>query len=72
MTFGDAAARFEVVSAEQVRAIAPSHWAGTVDVRVTTPFGTSRAGVGYTYGLADAPRVTGVSPDTGYPAGGNP
>jgi hypothetical protein len=42
VAFGDAgAARIEVVSDTQLRALTPSHLPGPVDVRVTTPGGTS-------------------------------
>ena len=70
VTIGGVEARFQVDSANRVRAITPSHWAGTFDIRVTTPYGTSRGGTGYSYETPVAPSVTGVSPDTGYPAGG--
>ena len=51
----------------------PAHAAGTVDVRVTTPGGTSPVSSGDRYTYADAtpaPSVTGLSPSFGPTAGG--
>ena len=63
---------FEVDSPTQITAIAPAGVAGTtVDVRVTTPAGTSAITVlasKYSYG---APSVAEVDPDSGPSAGGN-
>jgi hypothetical protein len=68
-----AAASFTVNSAGQVVAVAPAQAAGTVDVTVTTPYGTSATGAPdrFTYTTAAAPAVTGISPTAGPMAGGN-
>ncbi|HEV3263899.1 MAG TPA: IPT/TIG domain-containing protein [Acidimicrobiales bacterium] len=62
---------FTVVSATSITCDTPAGSAGTVDVTVTTPQGTSAAnppGDQFTYEAA--PTATGVSPDTGPPSGG--
>ena len=66
-----ASATVTFVSATQLKAVAPAHAAGTVDVTVTTPGGTSAivAGDHYTYDLP--PTVSSVSPNAGPAAGGN-
>jgi hypothetical protein len=63
---------FQVLSATTVFAVAPPQAAGTVDVRVTTPTGTSAVATAdqFTYSAATAPAVTGLSPSTGTTAGG--
>ncbi|WP_040792355.1 IPT/TIG domain-containing protein [Nocardia paucivorans] len=61
------AVSFTVVSAGQITATAPPG-AGTVQVTVTTPSGTSN-GISYTY--VAAPTLSGVSPNQGPTAGGN-
>ncbi|WP_330473090.1 IPT/TIG domain-containing protein [Terrabacter sp. C0L_2] len=63
------------LSATQVRVSAPAHAAGTVDVRVTTPGGTSAvtAADRFTYTsapVAPAPTVTGLSVTAGPTRGG--
>jgi hypothetical protein len=61
-----AAAGFVVNSATQITAVAPAQAAGTVDVTVTTPGGTSATGAGDKYTYADGtPAVTSVSPASG-------
>jgi hypothetical protein len=71
---GVAATGFTVNSDTSVTAVAPPGAAGTVDVTVTTPSGTSPTGSGdhytYTNVTAPAPVVTGVSPGSGSTAGG--
>ncbi|WP_181725085.1 IPT/TIG domain-containing protein [Nocardia gipuzkoensis] len=64
--FGATAASFTVVSATQITALAPPG-AGTVQVTVITPGGTSN-GVPYTY--AATPSLIGVSPSQGPTSGG--
>ena len=62
---------FTVVSVTSITCDTPAGPAGTVDVRVTTPQGTSptnRPGDEFTY--EGAPTVTGVAPDNGITAGG--
>jgi hypothetical protein len=59
------------VSATQLKAVAPAHAAGTVDVTVTTPGGTSAivAADHYTYNAT--PTVGSLIPAAGPIAGGN-
>ena len=64
---------FTVVSATSITCDTPAGPAGTVNVTVTTPQGTSAANPpddDFTY--EDAPTVTGVAPDNGSTAGGTP
>ena len=49
----------------------PAHAAGTVDITVSTPGGTSTTAPGDQYTYAVLPTVTGVSPGAGSPVGGN-
>lgn len=72
VTFGTAAAAaFTVVSATSIRATSPGGSPGSVDVRVTTPAGTSPAWAGdlFTY-TAPVPRVSAIAPASGPQAGG--
>ncbi|MGK5068778.1 IPT/TIG domain-containing protein [Janthinobacterium sp. RT4P48] len=72
VTFGaTAASGFTVNSATQITATAPAGSAGTVDVRVTTPGGTSATGAADQFSYLVAPTVTSISPTTGPAAGGN-
>ncbi|MFE6677912.1 IPT/TIG domain-containing protein [Streptomyces sp. NPDC057729] len=66
--FGAVAAAFIAASATQVTTIAPAASAGTVNVTITTPGGTS-AGIPYTY--VAGPVLSGVAPAQGPLAGGN-
>ncbi|WP_406383683.1 IPT/TIG domain-containing protein [Streptomyces sp. NBC_01618] len=66
--FGTVAAAFITVSATQATAIAPAAPAGTVNVTITTPDGTS-AGIPYTY--VAAPVLGSVAPAQGPLVGGN-
>jgi hypothetical protein len=63
---------FQVQSDGVVLAQAPAGTAGTVDLTVTTPSGTSSTSSAdqFTYTAASAPAVTGISPATGT-TGGN-
>jgi uncharacterized repeat protein (TIGR03803 family) len=63
-----AAAAFTVDSATQITATAPPHAAGGVDVTVTTPGGTSAAGIQFIFFAP--PTLTGLNPNSGYVAGG--
>lgn len=67
---GTAATSVVVVSANQITAVTPAKAAGTYDVIVTTPLGTSpnTAADNFTYGAG--PTVTGISPTTGVVGGG--
>jgi hypothetical protein len=69
---GVAATSFTVNSDTQITAVAPPQGAGTVDVTVATPSGTSAvvSADHFTSTAAAAPAVTGVSPATGTTAGG--
>jgi large repetitive protein len=72
VSFGGAAATsFTVNSATSITATAPAGAAGTVNVAVTTPSGTSAAAAAnqFTYVLP-APTVTGIAPNTGSTSGG--
>jgi hypothetical protein len=70
--FGDVPASFVVNSDQQIVAIPPPQAAGTVDVTVTTPSGTSAGSSAdqFTYNDPAAPTVTGVNLNTGTTAGG--
>ena len=70
VSFGGTDAAFTVVSATTIRATTPAHAAGLVSVTVTTPFGTSAASPSATFAFDPVPVITGVSPQTGPPAGG--
>ncbi|MBI2766858.1 MAG: IPT/TIG domain-containing protein [Chloroflexi bacterium] len=71
VTFGTTpAASFTVQSDTSIVATSPAHAAGTVDVFVTTPFGTSPAAEAATKFTYRVPVVTGVTPATGSTAGG--
>jgi hypothetical protein len=68
VTFGShAATSFTVVNSTEITAMAPEDTAGTVDITVTTPSGTSLAGAGaqFTYGSVPVntvePVVSGVA-----------
>lgn len=68
--FGSAdAASFTVTSTRSITAVSPTGAAGTVDVTVTTPNGTSATGAGDRFTLGP-PTVTGISPPSGTRAGG--
>ncbi|MCE0539506.1 IPT/TIG domain-containing protein [Kineosporia rhizophila] len=67
---GNNASAFTVVSPTQITTTAPAHSAGTVDVRVLTPGGTSADTSADNYTYAAAPTVSGISPSAGPVAGG--
>jgi RHS repeat-associated protein len=72
VTFGPlVATKFTVVSDSQIVVTSPGQAGGIADVTVTTPFGTSATSPAdqFTY---VAPKVTGLSPNTGTTAGGVP
>ncbi len=72
MSFGGTAATsFVVNNATQITAIAPAHTAGTVDVAVTTPDGTSANTAADNYTYAGAPTISGLTPTNGSTVGGN-
>jgi hypothetical protein len=59
-----------VVSATTITVHSPAHAAGLVDVRVTTPSGTSAIATADHYTYEAAPTITAVSPTSGPHAGG--
>jgi hypothetical protein len=63
---------FTVLSDTALVALSPPQPAGTVDIRVTTPSGTSPIVTAdrFTYVAPSVPAVTGVSPSSGTTAGG--
>jgi large repetitive protein len=72
VSFGTiAATSFSVGSAAQITAIAPAGTAGTVDVTVTTPNGTSATSAADAYSYVAAPSVTALAPSSGTTGGGN-
>jgi hypothetical protein len=71
VTFGSQpAGSFVVISDTTVRVMAPPGAAGTVDIRVTTPLGTSAVRTGDRYTYADVGAVTVVTPNRGTSQGG--
>lgn len=64
------ATSFAVNSAKSITAVSPPDVAGKVDVTVTTAKGTSPISATDTFEFT--PTITGVSPNTGPPAGGTP
>ncbi len=63
---------FDVTSATQISVEDfPAHAAGTLDIRVSTPGGTSSIAPGDEYTFAVLPTVAGVVPGAGPPSGGN-
>jgi large repetitive protein len=67
---GNAASNFNVVSDTQLTATAPTG-SGTVDVRVTTPNGTSVAAPADKYTYTSGATVSALNPSSGPTAGGN-
>jgi hypothetical protein len=61
---GDRSVAFTKVSATSIKFTAPAHPAGTVQVTVVTPGGTS-AGTAFTYAVAPAPALTSLSATSG-------
>jgi hypothetical protein len=71
VTFGGTAATsFTVISATQITATAPAGSAGTVDVRVSTPYGQSAVVTADQFTYVAAPTVTAINPTSGSTAGG--
>ncbi len=64
------ATSFTVVNGTTITATAPPHAAGTDDVRVTTPSGTSPNTAADDYTFVAAPTITGIAPSAGPNAGG--
>ncbi|MFK0278195.1 putative Ig domain-containing protein [Ensifer sp. NPDC090286] len=71
VTFGGTVASgFTVNSATQITVTSPAHFAGTVDIRVTTAGGTSATSAADQFTYVPSPTVTSVSPTNGSTAGG--
>lgn len=70
VSFGGAAAGYAVDSNTQITATSPANAAGTYDVTVTTPGGTSVTSESDQYTYVSAPTVTSISPTAGPAAGG--
>jgi hypothetical protein len=68
--FGSVTATFTVSSATRITATVPAQVAGTVDVTVTTPNGTSAATAGDQFAYFATPAVTAVAPNVGPTTGG--
>ncbi len=68
--FGSTVATYNVDSDTQITATAPAGAAGKVDVRVTTPGGTSPTNTFDWFTYVGAPTVSAVSPASGPTAGG--
>jgi hypothetical protein len=71
VTFGGTAATgVSVVNSTTISATSPPHAVGVVNVAVTNPdFQTATLTTGFTYQVAPAPTISGVSPSTGPTAG---
>jgi hypothetical protein len=67
---GTSASSYTVNSAVQITATSPAHAAGTVDVIITTSYGSSPAVAGDHFTYVDPPSVTGLNPATGVTSGG--
>jgi len=65
-----AAASFTLNSATQITAVTLAESAGTVNVTVTAPGGTSVTSAADQFTFTAAPTVTGISPNSGGTAGG--
>jgi hypothetical protein len=72
VSFGDAAAQFTVDSDTLITATTPPGASGTVDVTVTTPYGTSPSSGNDQYTYYPKPVITSVSPTAGPTKGGTP
>ncbi len=70
VNFGTTSAAFSIDSATQITATSPAEPAGTVDVSVVTPVGTSATVLADEFTYETAPTLSSVSPVAGLPAGG--
>ncbi len=68
--FGGTSADYDIISDTQITATAPAGAAGTVDITVTTPGGTSTTTAGDQFTYVALPTLSSVSPNTGPTAGG--
>lgn len=71
VTFGGTAATPTVANDTTITVTSPAHAAGTVDVRVVTPAGTSPNTAADDFVYGGGPIITSISPTSGVPAGGN-
>jgi large repetitive protein len=71
VTFGGTVAAFTIDSDTQITAIAPAHEAGTVQVQVTTPEGTSADTAAGDFTYLGAPLISALAPSRGPLVGGN-
>jgi hypothetical protein len=70
VTFGSIpASHFSLISKNKITASPPAETAGTVNVKVTTPVGISRAVIADKYTYVAKPTITAISPASG-PVGG--
>jgi hypothetical protein len=70
VNFGVVAAPFSIVSANQIVATSPPEPAGTMDITVTTPNGTSMTSTADQFTVQATPVVTSIFPNGGSPGGG--
>ena len=70
VSFGATGTTYTINSNTQITATSPAGSAGTVDVRVTTPGGTSTTSAADQFTYVAAPTVTSISPTTGPAIGG--
>jgi hypothetical protein len=68
--FGASNATYTINSNTQITATSPANSAGTYDITVTTPGGTSATSAADQFTYVAAPTVTSVSPTSGATAGG--
>ena len=68
--FGATNATYTINSNTQITATSPANAAGTYDITVTTPGGTSATTAADQYTYVSAPTVTSISPTAGPTAGG--
>jgi hypothetical protein len=72
VSFGEAAATsFEVSGVNLIRAVAPAHVSGSVNISVTTEYGTSTSIATYEFLTPVPPTLLSISPAAGPTAGGN-
>ena len=69
-TVANATGAITIVSDTQITVTSPAQAAGTIDVTVTNPVGTSATSSADKFTYAPVPTVTGISPNTGSPLGG--
>ena len=65
------AGSYEVLSPGEIKAVAPAHASGTVNVTVATPKGTSGTTVGSQFTYGNPPTLSSIEPDEGPEGGGS-